>query len=168
MSLVRRAWRCGEDADVCSALLQDALDAVRALPDAALYAGAGAANTPKSQRIWAEVVDSAAKFLNQVVAGYVWFEVQAIRCFRQNYGTTQLVNADGPTLRYARVEVLCKMPHTQSYSKMTNFMRLLLSSRIFFLSVYVWRIFGVYLYKKNIYTRISIVSFTILTLCPCD
>lgn len=69
LSLVRRAWRCGEDADVCSALLQDALDAVRALPDAALYAGAGATNTPKSQRIWAEVVDSAAKFLNQVVAG---------------------------------------------------------------------------------------------------
>ncbi|KOB65005.1 putative E3 ubiquitin-protein ligase HERC2 [Operophtera brumata] len=63
LSLVRRAWRCGEDADVCSALLQDALDAVRALPDAALYAGAGAANTPKSQRIWAEVVDSAANEL---------------------------------------------------------------------------------------------------------
>lgn len=70
LSLVRRAWRCGEDADVCSALLRDALDAVRALPDAALFAGAGAANqAPRSQKIWAEVVDSAAKFLHQVVTG---------------------------------------------------------------------------------------------------
>ncbi|CAK1599489.1 unnamed protein product [Parnassius mnemosyne] len=73
LSLVRRAWRCGEDADVCSALLRDALDAVRALPDAALYAGAGLGVTqaPRSQKIWAEVVDSAAKFLHQVVAGEV-------------------------------------------------------------------------------------------------
>lgn len=71
LSLVRRAWRCGEDADVCSALLRDALDAVRALPDAALYAGSGqlSVQTPRSQKIWAEVVDSAAKFLHQVVAG---------------------------------------------------------------------------------------------------
>ncbi|KAJ0180993.1 hypothetical protein K1T71_003078 [Dendrolimus kikuchii] len=72
LSLVRRAWRCGEDADVCSALLRDALDAVRALPDAALFAGAGTAHqAPRSQKIWAEVVDSAAKFLHQVVAGEV-------------------------------------------------------------------------------------------------
>ncbi|CAH0405793.1 unnamed protein product [Chilo suppressalis] len=72
LSLVRRAWRCGEDADVCSALLRDALDAVRALPDAALFAGATAAQqAPRSQKIWAEVVDSAAKFLHQVVAGEV-------------------------------------------------------------------------------------------------
>ncbi|KPJ06671.1 putative E3 ubiquitin-protein ligase HERC2 [Papilio machaon] len=73
LSLVRRAWRCGEDADVCSALLRDALDAVRALPDAALYAGAGLGVTqaPRSQKIWAEVVDSAAKFLHQVVVGEV-------------------------------------------------------------------------------------------------
>ncbi|KAL4709830.1 hypothetical protein ACJJTC_001284, partial [Scirpophaga incertulas] len=72
LSLVRRAWRCGEDADVCSALLRDALDAVRALPDAALFAGAGAAQqAPRSQKIWAEVVDSAAKFLHQVVVGEV-------------------------------------------------------------------------------------------------
>ncbi|XP_022131000.2 probable E3 ubiquitin-protein ligase HERC2 [Pieris rapae] len=73
LSLVRRAWRCGEDADVCSLLLRDALEAVRALPDAALYAGNGqtVAQTPRSQKIWAEVVDSAAKFLHQVVAGEV-------------------------------------------------------------------------------------------------
>lgn len=70
LSLVRRAWRCGEDADVCTALLRDALDAVRALPDAALFAGADAAvSVPRSQKIWAEVVDSAAKFLHQVVTG---------------------------------------------------------------------------------------------------
>ncbi|CAG4926206.1 unnamed protein product [Colias eurytheme] len=76
LSLVRRAWRCGEDADVCSLLLRDALEAVRALPDAALYAGNGQTSitsqqTPRSQKIWAEVVDSAAKFLHQVVAGEV-------------------------------------------------------------------------------------------------
>ncbi|XP_028033518.1 probable E3 ubiquitin-protein ligase HERC2 [Bombyx mandarina] len=72
LSLVRRAWRCGEDADVCSALLKDALDAVRALPDAALYAGTGTPQqAPRSQKIWAEVVDSAAQFLHQVVTGEV-------------------------------------------------------------------------------------------------
>ncbi|XP_026727805.1 probable E3 ubiquitin-protein ligase HERC2 [Trichoplusia ni] len=71
LSLVRRAWRCGEDADVCSALLRDALDAVRALPDAGLFAGAGTTHAPRSQKIWAEVVDSAAKFLHQVVIGEV-------------------------------------------------------------------------------------------------
>lgn len=72
LSLVRRAWRCGEDADVCSALLRDALDAVRALPDAALFAGADALQgVPRSQKIWAEVVDSAAKFLHEVVVGEV-------------------------------------------------------------------------------------------------
>ncbi|XP_047031157.1 probable E3 ubiquitin-protein ligase HERC2 [Helicoverpa zea] len=71
LSLVRRAWRCGEDADVCSALLRDALDAVRALPDAGLFAGTGATQAPRSQKIWAEVVDSAAKFLHQVVIGEV-------------------------------------------------------------------------------------------------
>lgn len=70
LSLVRRAWRCGEDADVCSALLRDALDAVRALPDAALFAGADIMHPiPRSQKIWAEVVDSAAKFLHEVVIG---------------------------------------------------------------------------------------------------
>ncbi|XP_022827451.1 probable E3 ubiquitin-protein ligase HERC2 [Spodoptera litura] len=71
LSLVRRAWRCGEDADVCSALLRDALEAVRALPDAGLFAGTGPTTTPRSQKIWAEVVDSAAKFLHQVVVGEV-------------------------------------------------------------------------------------------------
>ncbi|KAH9645818.1 hypothetical protein HF086_012545 [Spodoptera exigua] len=71
LSLVRRAWRCGEDADVCSALLRDALDAVRALPDAGLFAGTGPTTAPRSQKIWAEVVDSAAKFLHQVVIGEV-------------------------------------------------------------------------------------------------
>ncbi|KAJ8734224.1 hypothetical protein PYW07_014775 [Mythimna separata] len=71
LSLVRRAWRCGEDADVCSALLRDALDAVRALPDAGLFAGTGSTPAPRSQKIWAEVVDSAAKFLHQVVIGEV-------------------------------------------------------------------------------------------------
>ncbi|VVD02569.1 unnamed protein product [Leptidea sinapis] len=62
LSLVRRAWRCGEDADVCTLLLRDALEAVRALPDAGLYAGYGQSPTsqqpPRSQKIWAEVVDS--------------------------------------------------------------------------------------------------------------
>ncbi|XP_048005438.1 probable E3 ubiquitin-protein ligase HERC2 [Leguminivora glycinivorella] len=74
LSLVRRAWRCGEDADVCSALLRDALEAVRALPDAALFAGAGAdpaQQVPRSQKIWAEVVGSAAEFLHQVVTNEV-------------------------------------------------------------------------------------------------
>lgn len=69
LSLVRRAWRCGEDGDVCSALLKDALYAVRALPDAALFAGAEAAQVPRSQKIWAEVVDGAARFFHQVVTG---------------------------------------------------------------------------------------------------
>lgn len=44
---------------------------MRALPDAGLFAGTGSTTAPRSQKIWAEVVDSAAKFLHQVVIGYV-------------------------------------------------------------------------------------------------
>ncbi|KAL8607282.1 hypothetical protein ACOMHN_047613 [Nucella lapillus] len=62
-AFLRRAWRSGEDADLCSELLQESLDALQSLPEATLFDQA--AVSP----VWLEVVDRAAKFLHSVVAG---------------------------------------------------------------------------------------------------
>lgn len=53
----------GEDADLCSELLQESLDALRALPEASLFDE----NTVSS--VWLEVVERAARFLRSVVTG---------------------------------------------------------------------------------------------------
>lgn len=68
-AFLRRAWRSGEDADLCSELLQESLDALRSLPEATLF-DEGCVST-----VWLEVVERATKFLHGVVAGYVflWF-----------------------------------------------------------------------------------------------
>ena len=36
-AFLRRAWRSGEDTDLCSELLQESLDALQALPEASLF-----------------------------------------------------------------------------------------------------------------------------------
>lgn len=53
----------GEDADLCSELLQESLDTLRALPEASLFDE----NTVSS--VWLEVVERAARFLRSVVTG---------------------------------------------------------------------------------------------------
>ncbi|XP_019484450.1 PREDICTED: E3 ubiquitin-protein ligase HERC2 [Hipposideros armiger] len=64
-AFLRRAWRSGEDADLCSELLQESLDALRALPEASLFDD-GAVSA-----VWLEVVERAARFLRAVVTGDV-------------------------------------------------------------------------------------------------
>ncbi|KAK7097783.1 E3 ubiquitin-protein ligase HERC2-like isoform X3 [Littorina saxatilis] len=62
-AFLRRAWRSGEDADLCSELLQESLDALRSLPEATLFDDGCVSS------VWLEVVERATKFLHSVVAG---------------------------------------------------------------------------------------------------
>uniref|UniRef100_A0AAY4E4J6 E3 ubiquitin-protein ligase HERC2 n=1 Tax=Denticeps clupeoides TaxID=299321 RepID=A0AAY4E4J6_9TELE len=56
-AFLRRAWRSGDDADLCSELLQESLDALRALPEASLF------DEGTLSSVWLEVVERATKFL---------------------------------------------------------------------------------------------------------
>ncbi|XP_043927990.1 E3 ubiquitin-protein ligase HERC2 [Protopterus annectens] len=64
-AFLRRAWRSGEDADLCNELLQESLDALRALPEASLF------DEGTVSSVWLEVVERATKFLRSVVTGDV-------------------------------------------------------------------------------------------------
>ncbi|XP_037324635.2 E3 ubiquitin-protein ligase HERC2 [Pungitius pungitius] len=59
-AFLRRAWRSGDDADLCSELLQESLDALRALPEATLF------DEGTVSSVWLEVVERATKFLGDV------------------------------------------------------------------------------------------------------
>lgn len=62
-AFLRRAWRSGEDSDLCSELLQESLEALQSLPEASLFEDGSVSS------VWLDVVERAAKFLNSVVAG---------------------------------------------------------------------------------------------------
>ncbi|XP_046386640.1 E3 ubiquitin-protein ligase HERC2 isoform X3 [Ischnura elegans] len=64
-AFLRRAWRSGEDSDLCSELLQESLDALQSLSLATLF------DETSVSPVWLEVVDRSAKFLRQVVLGEV-------------------------------------------------------------------------------------------------
>nr|XP_032812660.1 E3 ubiquitin-protein ligase HERC2 isoform X4 [Petromyzon marinus] len=64
-AFLRRAWRSGEDADLCSELLQESLDALQALPEGTLF------DETSVSAVWLEVVERATKFLRSVVTGDV-------------------------------------------------------------------------------------------------
>ncbi|XP_023810269.2 E3 ubiquitin-protein ligase HERC2 isoform X5 [Oryzias latipes] len=59
-AFLRRAWRSGDDADLCTELLQESLDALRALPEATLF------DEATVSPVWLEVVERATKFLSDV------------------------------------------------------------------------------------------------------
>ncbi|XP_024133920.1 E3 ubiquitin-protein ligase HERC2 isoform X1 [Oryzias melastigma] len=59
-AFLRRAWRSGDDADLCTELLQESLDALRALPEATLF------DETTVSPVWLEVVERATKFLSDV------------------------------------------------------------------------------------------------------
>lgn len=63
---LRRAWRSGEDVEFCSELLTESLEALQSLPEATLF------DESNVSQIWLEVVERSAKFLRQVVTGYVY------------------------------------------------------------------------------------------------
>ncbi|CAG2063583.1 unnamed protein product, partial [Timema podura] len=60
-AFLRRAWRSGEDTDLCSELLTESLDALHSLPEATLF------DESSVSPVWLEVVDRSDKFLRQVV-----------------------------------------------------------------------------------------------------
>ena len=62
-AFLRRAWRSGEDSDLCTELLQESLEALQSLPEASLFEE-GTVST-----VWLDFVERATKFLNSVVAG---------------------------------------------------------------------------------------------------
>ncbi|KAK5650580.1 hypothetical protein RI129_001609 [Pyrocoelia pectoralis] len=62
-AFLRKAWRLGEDTDLCNELLTEALDALQQLPIATLF------DQSNVSPIWLEVVERSAKFLRQVVTG---------------------------------------------------------------------------------------------------
>ncbi|XP_068720941.1 E3 ubiquitin-protein ligase HERC2-like [Montipora capricornis] len=62
-AFLRRAWRSGEDADLCRELLEEALEALQCLPEATLF------DEESVSPVWLEVVERATKFLRSVVAG---------------------------------------------------------------------------------------------------
>ncbi|XP_076870833.1 LOW QUALITY PROTEIN: E3 ubiquitin-protein ligase HERC2 [Brachyhypopomus gauderio] len=62
-AFLRRAWRSGDDADLCSELLQESLDALRTLPEATLF------DEGTVSSVWLEVVERATKFLSDVHGG---------------------------------------------------------------------------------------------------
>ena len=62
-AFLRRAWRSGEDADLCTELLQESLEALQALPEALLF------DESSVSSVWLEVVERASKFLRSVVDG---------------------------------------------------------------------------------------------------
>uniref|UniRef100_A0A182IU73 HECT-type E3 ubiquitin transferase n=1 Tax=Anopheles atroparvus TaxID=41427 RepID=A0A182IU73_ANOAO len=64
-AFLRRAWRSGEDVELCSELLSEALEALQSLPEASLF------DTAHMSTLWIEVVEKSIKFLRQVVLGDV-------------------------------------------------------------------------------------------------
>ncbi|XP_026481651.1 probable E3 ubiquitin-protein ligase HERC2 [Ctenocephalides felis] len=62
-AFLRRAWRSGEDTDICTELLSEALDSLQSLPMACLFKH----NTISP--IWLEILDRSHKFLKQIVLG---------------------------------------------------------------------------------------------------
>lgn len=60
-AFLKRAWRSGEDAELCSEMLLDALDALQLLPEASLF------NSQDISPLWLEVLENSIKFLRKVV-----------------------------------------------------------------------------------------------------
>lgn len=58
-AFLKRAWRCGEDGDLCADLLRDALHALRVLPAGTLFR--------HDNSVWLEVIAMSHKFLRSVI-----------------------------------------------------------------------------------------------------
>ncbi|XP_055695916.1 probable E3 ubiquitin-protein ligase HERC2 [Lutzomyia longipalpis] len=69
-AFLRRAWRSGEDTELCSELLTEALESLHGLPEASLF------NSGEISPLWIEVLERSIKFLRQVVLG----DIMGTRC----------------------------------------------------------------------------------------
>lgn len=68
----------GDDADLCSELLQESLDALRALPEATLF------DEGTVSSVWLEVVERATKFLRLVFTDQ-WLILYVVRCVGESF-----------------------------------------------------------------------------------
>ncbi|XP_019845780.2 probable E3 ubiquitin-protein ligase HERC2 [Bactrocera dorsalis] len=62
-AFLRRAWRSGEDTEMCSELLSEALESLQDLPEASLF------DATQVSPLWIEVLERSIKFLRQVALG---------------------------------------------------------------------------------------------------
>ena len=62
-AFLRRAWRSGEDGDLCTDLLEESLDALLMLPEASMF------HAESLSPVWTEVVERTTRFLRAVVTG---------------------------------------------------------------------------------------------------
>ncbi|XP_019851476.1 PREDICTED: E3 ubiquitin-protein ligase HERC2-like [Amphimedon queenslandica] len=63
-AFLRRAWRSGEDKDLCSEVLQQALDILYEVPVPSLF------NSSDISNVWLETVDQCMSFLKSVCCGF--------------------------------------------------------------------------------------------------
>lgn len=63
-AFLRRAWRSGEDMEMCSELLSEALESLQELPEATLFDAA-----TEISPLWLEVMERSIKFLRLVALG---------------------------------------------------------------------------------------------------
>ncbi len=71
-AFLRRAWRNGEDSDLCTELLQETLEALILLPPPSLFDESAVSS------VWLEVVEKTSKFLRSVVMGEVSGDIHDI------------------------------------------------------------------------------------------
>ena len=64
-AFLKRSWRSGEDSDLCTEVLQQALDVLQELQIPSLFDGQDLSN------VWLEVVDRCMEFLKSVCQGLV-------------------------------------------------------------------------------------------------
>lgn len=69
-AFLRRAWRSGEDIELCSELLLEALVSIQELPEATLF------DSSRISQLWLDLLERTLKFLKQVVLG----DVMGARC----------------------------------------------------------------------------------------
>ena len=62
-AFLKRAWRSGEDSDLCTEVLQEALGILQEMPVALLF------DTEVVSGVWIDVVDRTMKFLTDVCRG---------------------------------------------------------------------------------------------------
>ena len=63
-AFLKRAWRSGEDHDLCTEVLGEALDILQSLPVALLF------DTSSVSEVWLEAVDRSMKFLMDIQKRY--------------------------------------------------------------------------------------------------
>ena len=73
-AFLKRAWRSGEDSDLCTDVLEQALSILQELPVALLF------DTSSLSGVWVDVVDRTMLFLGEVCQGCVYVCVCVCVC----------------------------------------------------------------------------------------